>query len=249
MTDETSVDNLVSADSTGDISSAGQEQPSEQLANQAPTEQERTFTQSELNKIVSSRVSDTHKVYETRAAQTQSQPVAQQQAGGVDEAKIREMISSQVAELSRSHQAAAENQRHVNEANRIYSNIDENAKANIPADEMQDYLASLTRVNGFVEFPGVLQAVHDLDNSAEVLRHLSSDEGVDKLAGMKVLSDAAVAGRIKKISDRLKQNKSAKDSPSAPNPISRIETNIRDGLGGNQPATVTELRSLPEYRG
>lgn len=253
MTDENlSAEGLPSDGSAGEVSQPSQDVSSEHVNTQAATDQEKLFTQSELNNMQGTvRRKSYDKGYEAGISQnqsgTQSQHGAANEGGSaasLDESKVRELINSQIAEVSRQYQADAEDRRVKDYANNIYRSIDANAEACLAKDDIPGFKASMDRVNGFAQFPAVLDVAHTLDNSAEVLRHLSSDEGIDKLAGMAILSRDAVAERLKKISDRLKQNDNAKKSPSAPNPISQIDTNVRDGIGGSEPDSIADFKEI-----
>lgn len=242
MTDENlSAEGLPSDGSTGEILPSSQNASSEHVNTQVETDQEKLFTQSEVNNMSGAI---RHKAYnkglETGRTQSQQGSQSQHQAG-FDESKVRELVNAQMAEVSQKQQVAAEDQRHKDYADKIYRSIDANVDECLSKDDVPAFRTAMERVNNFSQFPAVLDAVHTLDNSAEVLRHLASDDGIDKLAAMSVLSYQAVSDRLQKISNGLKQNQNAKTSPTAPNPISQIEPTT-NGIGQSTGDSLEEWK-------
>lgn len=246
MTDENlSVDGLSTDGSAGD----SQEVPSEHLSTPAVADQEKLLSQNDVNNMIGAAKRKAYeKGLETARTRSQQETQSQHQAG-LNESTVRELVNSQMAEVSKQQQAAVEDQRNKDYAQKVYRSIDANVDENLSADEITAFRSAINRVNNFERFPAVLDAVHTLDNSAEVLRHLASDEGIDKLAGMSLLSYDAVSESLLKISNALKRNKNAKTSSYAPNPISQIDTNVRDGMGGTEPESVADYRQWHRTRG
>ena len=250
MTDEDlSVDGLSSAVSAGETSPASQEVPSERIGTQAVAEQEKLLTQNEVNNMIGAAK---RKAYEKGldAAQTQGQTTTQSQnsgaQAGLDESRVREIINSQITEVTQQQYAAAEKQRYQRQAEQITGDI---AQKMVTAREsIPDFDNVMERVNFFDGSPAVVHAVHTLDNPAEVLYHLANNpRDIPAIDALSKAMPAAATAELQKISDRLKQNENGKKSPHAPNPISQIDTNVRDGIGGTEPASISDFRSI--YKG
>ncbi len=163
---------------------------------------------------------------------------------GIDQSQMRDMINTQMAEYSNQQKAEAQ-KRHLDEvANQMVNKFvrdAEEAKKNIDGfDE------TMARVDLVTVAPGVFATASTLDNPAAVLHHLVANKVID-LASLEELSKKApelVEFELKKISDRLKQNKNAKNSHAAPDPISQIDTDVRDGMGGAEPESIADFKSI-----
>lgn len=242
MTDENlSVDGLSIDGSAGDVSQPSQEAPPAPVNDQAETDP-KLFTQNDVNNM---QGAVRRKGFEqgVKAGRTQSQQGTQSQHSGFDELRVKELVNAQIAEVSKQQQAAAEDQLHKDHAAKIYRSIDANVDECLSKDEIPAFKAAMERVNGFANFPAVLDVVHTLGNSAEVLLHLAGDEGIDKLAAMSILSYEAVSDRLQKISNGLKQNQNAKKSPTAPNPISQIEPTT-NGIGQSGASSLEDFKGM-----
>lgn len=245
MTEENlSADDVSAVDApVGDVSL--DQELSKQVEPQAQAApQERMFTQDEVNRVAGDVRRKTTERFRNHQQETQLPQ------SGFDESKVRELVNAQIAEVSKSQQAAIEKQRIDEQATQIYRAIDVSAEA--AKEKIPDFVEVMKSVSGFASTPGILSAVHTLDNSAEVLHYLAKNPS--KIPALAALSsdpgmDEAAANELKGISDRLKQNDNAKKHPSAPNPIGQIETNVRDGLGDATPQSIADFRALPENRG
>ncbi len=252
MTDENlSAEGLPSDGSVGEVSPS-QDSSSEHVGTQAQIDQEKSFTQSELNDISGTvRRKSFDKGFEAGLSQSQQETRSHHDvanangAASFNESKVRELVNTQLAEISKNQQATIDKHRIDEQAAQIFKSIDASAEA--AKEKIPDFVEVMESVNGFVSTPGILSAVHTLDNSAEVLHYLAKNPS--KIPALAALSSdvnmsKAAASELKVISDRLKQNDNAKNSPSAPNPISQIDTNVRDGIGGSEPDSIADFKEI-----
>ena len=260
MTDETSVDGL----ETNGVDSAVQ-QTSEQVApsdntNYQVEAQEKLISQSDVNKIVTAQKQKSYDrgLAAARQSQVQENYRPEQQSvhsGGVESApgmnksQIDEMIKSGVAESMQQQKLQAEQNHWQGVANGMVKKFEESA--NEARDNIEGFNDTMSRIDLVKVAPGLFAAASSLDNPAEVLHHLVANRAIDIKSLDNLSNDAPqlAAAELKKISDRLKQNKNAKNLPNAPDPIGQIDTNVRDGIGGAEPQSIADFKNSDLCRG
>lgn len=250
MTDENlSVDSVSTDGSSGDVSQQNQSASPEPVTTQAETGNEKLFTQNDVNNM-SGAVR--RKGYEQglKAGRTENQPETQSQYGAseLDESKVNELINARIAESGRQQQEKFESERFKSEADRVTAELVK--KMTAAKETIPDFDEVMQSVDYFDTSPEIAYAVHSMDNAGEVMYHLASN-GKD-FAAMTLLAQKtpkAAERELRKISDRLKQNENAKKSTHAPNPISQIETTIRDGIGDATPRSVSDYRATDMCKG
>ena len=220
----------------------------------SPSSQEEMLTLTDVNNRIAGAK---RKAYEKglKAARAQQPEQVQQSvatnnsSAGLDDSRISSMIESKMADIAKQQQEKLVMDNHRDEANRIISELTsktEVAKQNIPG-----YEAAMTAVNNFNDVPAILASVYSLDNAGEVLFHLSQNlkdiPAINALAQTYQGRPGEVnlgASELKKISDRLKQNANGKQSTNAPEPVSKIETNTRDGMGDGTPKSIADYKHM-----
>jgi len=230
------------------VSQEQQASVSNTISSAAP-QQEKMLSQNDVNSMIAGAK---RKAYDKglevgRSNQEQpTQPITNNVGAGIGESQISSMIESKIAEMAKQQQENLVMQNNRDQANRIVADLTskmEAAKQNIP-----DYDEAMTAVNNFNDVPAILASVHTLDNAGEVLHHLAKNpKDIPVLDALARGIPGAATAELRKISDRLKQNANGKKSAYAPEPISQIETNIRDGIGDGTPQSIADFKNI--YRG
>jgi hypothetical protein len=219
------------------------------ISESAP-QQEKMLSQNDVNSMIAGAKRKAYdkglEVGRSNQGQPTQQPIANNTGAGLGESQISSMIESKMAEMAKQQQENLVMQNNRDQANRIVADLTskmEAAKQNIP-----DYEEAMSSVNNFNDVPAILASVHTLDNAGEVLHHLAKNpKDIPVLDALARGIPGAATAELKKISDRLKQNENGKKSAYAPEPISQIETNIRDGIGSGTPQSIADFKNI--YRG
>lgn len=200
---------------------------------------EKTFTQSELNKIVGRVRDETRQETFNRAkqeleAQKQSSPSS---LGGIDQVspeKVNEMIENKLQERVQQ----AERQRTVHDfVNKIKS-----AESKYPALEEKVMKLNLAAA------PHIFEWANSHDNTADIMNEFV--ENPNKYADVVVLSSFAPdAARqmMERLSSSIKQNQEALKQPTADEPLSQITSSTAGVDNGSM--TLRDLKRQAWLRG
>ncbi len=223
---------------------------------------EKLLPQTEVNNLVGAAKQRGYEkgrkdlMQEMQTQQTQSQPAAQPVPATQAQANFQPQPIAQnpddirriaQEEIARQHQAAmqaymqsqqnAEGQRIYNELNSKFSD----AKAKDPTSvDFQQVLQD------FHQNPEILRWANSVDNVADVIKNLQENPGkIGTLASLKNMPENYGVSAIKQISDSLKQNQSAEQSPKAPEPLSQIRpSNVGVGNGNGSENYSAQFKGL-----
>lgn len=223
--------------------------PTNQGVAQAP--QEKLLNQTDVNNMIAGAKRKAYDKGLEAGRQTEQAPqgVANNTGVGLGESQISSMIESKMAEMAKQQQENLANHNNREKANRIVADLTskmESARKNTP-----DYDEVMGVVNNFNDTPAILEAVHTFDNAGEILYHLGKN--LKDLPAINALALSfqnrpgevnLASTELKKISDRLKQNENGKNSAYAPEPIKKIETNLRDGIGDGTPKSIADYKHV-----
>ena len=220
--------------------------------------QEKMLSQSQVNDLIHAERRRAYEkgLQESASRQEQKQvPSEQTSSNGepssfLDESKLDALLNERFEKIQREKSEQAEFQRQQAEANRVYSELGSKLEKARQADPSID--EKLGAFNYFDDMPGVQFAANQFDNSAEILAYLASNPrevpAINSLATMRDrygnYNAKPAIDELRRISDRLKQNEIAKNSPVPPSPISQIETTVRDGVSSSGDRSVNDFKRM-----
>lgn len=124
---------------------------------------------------------------------------------------------------------------------------DINMKVNDAKTRYPDF-DNVVNLKHFQQMPEVLHYVNTVDNSGDVIYDLFKNPS--KIGGIRMLPSDLATQEIMKLSNSIKQNQLASNSPVTPEPLSQIKpSTIGLGNGSEKNASVSSLRNDPRYRG
>jgi hypothetical protein len=263
MTDETSVDGLETNSGNTPLTPEPESSSASDNTNLAPSDdfisKSQAFAQQKAVR---------EKYYEKglRAAQAQNQqydqPVSQPSgpSGGVSASQVNEMIGNQLTEITNRQREEAGRARLQEMANSAI--LDFQSKSDEVKKSNPDFDGGTLMKSAISIAPAAFTASSSLENSPDIWNYLISEKPLEIQNIENLMTPQANAtveqveecqkiafAQLRKISERLKQNKNAKNMPDAPNPIGQIETDVRDGVGGSEPESVTDWISYYDGKG
>lgn len=212
--------------------------------------QEKFLSQSEVNTLIANEKKRAYQRGIEEAAKTSNHQANDASVNadaykGLDQNQIRELVQSEWQSITEKQRQEAERQHWQSVASKMISDFQQ--KSEEAKKHIADYDDVMRNVD-FMNTPGLFASASQLDNSAEVLYHLANNpRDIPALEALTQSMPGAASAELKRISDRLKQNRNAKNLPQAPNPIGRIDSDITDGLGDGTPQTVADFMKI--YRG
>lgn len=210
---------------------------------------EKMFTQSQLQAIAAKEARKAEEKaearlraeYESRYSQSQAQPQQTQSLGGMPQVspeEIQRLIRQEAFNMSREHQA---------------KQIEQNWLSAMEAEKTADpEFADLYDAIGIEQQPGLILAMVDMDNKAQVVKDLAKNPA--KYANILMLANGAapkLAEReLKKLSDSIRANAEAQKQPKVDAPLSHIKpSNIGGDDGNYSTMSTTDFRNQPWLRG
>lgn len=254
MTDE----NLLNTEQSQGISNASIDSIGADYGASSPSatqKQEGYVPQSRVNEIMQA---EKKRAYE-KGLQDASQRVQPQQqqspdnAQQLNESRIRDLIKQEAEAIERKRYEEAQRLQQEQEAQRLYSDLHNKFNAHRKVDPKLD--EKLAEVDYFNGMPGVQYVLNQFDDAGALAVHLRENMAnashIEQLARYRDRNGAYnpkfAIEEMRRISDRLKQNEAARTSPVPSNPISQVETTIRDGMGNSGLPDLQALKNNSRF--
>ena len=239
---------MADMESSADVGTQSQEAPtvshvessSVSDGSSKPIPTEKTFSQSEVNKIAARVREQTRTEYASRyqpAEQNQQQSNSQSGMGG--------MINMSSEQLERLVQDKIKEQSHLETAKQIANDFTNKMMA--AKDKHPDFEEAVSQLN-LPTIPHIVHWANSLDNTADVMYDIAKNPS--KFANILMLSQTApqLAQReMQKLSDSIKKNVEAQNQPSVKEPLSQIKPSPVGTDNGSM--TVRDLRKQAWLRG
>lgn len=171
----------------------------------------------------------------------QSQPMASTQPHEDARRIFQEEFAKQQQQWAQKATEEAANQH----AMKIINDV--NMKVNDAKTRYSDF-DNVVNLKHFQHMPEVLDYVNTVDNSGDVIYDLFKNPS--KMGAIRMLPRDLANQEIMKLSNSIKQNQLASNSPVTPEPLSQIKPSTTGlGNGSEKNASVASLRNDPRYRG
>lgn len=212
---------------------------------QAPVE--RTFSQDQVRAIAAkearaaaekARNEAYAQIERERAQATNPQPTQPQSLGGIpqiSEAQFQEQVQRAAWNISRQTQA---------------QQIEQNWNSDMEAERQADpEFANLYEALNIEQQPGLVIAMKDMDNKAQVVKDLAKNPS--KYANILMLANSGAPKlaeiELQKLSASIKANQQAQQQPKVDSPLSQIRPSNIGGDDGNM--SVSDFRNQSWLRG
>jgi len=198
-------------------------------------QQEKMLKQSEVNELVG-RLKQEAYAKGLRDAQGQSSPAPQQSMGGmpqITEDQVRQMIADEAQKQSQ--MAAAHNT--------LNSFVQQMSSGKGKYSDFDETVATLGDMKNL---PHIVEMAADTGIAGDVMYELGKNPGkVASLMTLAYINPHLAKSEMKKLSDSIKQNQTAQETPQAKEPLSQIKSSTV-GMDNGMP-TVRDLKK--KYRG
>lgn len=221
-------------------------------ASQPKEEQQRIFTQAELDKIVGKEKLQVKQQAYAKGRQDamnelqqqqnpQQQPMQQQQdnsLAGVTDERLRQMIAEQSQHLAQ--------QQHLNQIQNDFAH--RVASVSGKYDDFNELVSPI--INGQAAIPLDVQALaNSMDNTGDIcMELLRNPEHIGKLRGL--MADPSTQNfayqAMQKLSNSIKTNEAAKTAKATPEPLSQLEPSYTSSDNGSY--TVSDYKKMDWMR-
>jgi hypothetical protein len=192
--------------------------PASAPVSEAPTQTERTLSQSQVNELIGRAKHDAVESFKRQQSQnTERQASNQSQSSGVSEDHYRKIAAEEAQRLRDQWVADAQGRSEQENAQRIVENF--YSKTSAGKEKYEDFDA----ITGDIElarFPNVVQLLSEhIDNSHDVLYELGKDRlKMAQLEQLSMMSPKDAIVQARRMAESIKDNESASRvrSPNAP---------------------------------
>lgn len=215
-------------------------QNQEHLSTQS-AEAEKMLPQSAVNDLVgSAKQKGFDKGYQQAKSenQPQSPQLSQNSSSAPPEDQIRKVAADEFSKQAKAMQDQQFKEFQEREGQRIWGELQ--AKFQDAKTDHPDF-DQVVKQDDLQQIPDVLLLANKMDNAGHVVRDLMQNPG--KIASLRMLPPNLAEKEIRKLSDSIKQNKSAAAAPATPAPLSNIKSSNLS-IGDGKPKTAADYRKL-----
>lgn len=232
----------VNKDFMSEQNASSEVQSAPEVQQQAVQQEERRFTQAEVNALVGNVRKDARQsaLAESQAQAPQAMSVPTQR--GMDAEAIRALVNEEKSKWVQQHQEEAAQQYAQKIAGEFLGKVADGKTKYSDFEQVADI--------NYGAFPLAVSAINSVDNVADVVYEMGKDR--TKLALLQQLAERSpqdAVRMVQSLSKSIKDNEAASSRRKVPAPLSQLKSSTAgiDGRGV-QDMNVKELSKLPSFR-